>query len=166
MAHAIGAHRDHEVVHGAIWTAPWFSQIPFRRVSSRGIVISQHSYRVSVVLVALGPGRNPLDSIDDSNWDLHSYACFIIFRAAPALPTGTRPPASTRASQTRPTQQPSVTPAKERAPTPNSTIGGRREAPFPGQGALSPASGEIPREGRCRRCSRRRWPPGVAPTQT
>ena len=47
------------------------------------------------------------------------------------LPIATAPPAAARPRHARPTQQPSVTPAKERAPKPNSASGERRKEPSP-----------------------------------
>ena len=43
------------------------------------------------------------------------------------FPCATRPPAAERPSHDPPTQHPSVSPAKDRAPTPNSASGGRRK---------------------------------------
>ena len=51
--------------------------------------------------------------------DLHDYAYLCVFHYAPrgtALRTVTGPPAAARPRHARPTQQSSVSPAKERAP--------------------------------------------------
>ena len=47
------------------------------------------------------------------------------------LPTANRPPAAARPSHARPRKQPSLSPAKERAPTPNSASGERQKEPSP-----------------------------------
>ena len=62
-----------------------------------------------------------------------------MLRSALALSCGTRLPAPQQPSYGRPTHQPTVSPAKESAPTPNSARGGRRKTPSRGRLALSPA---------------------------
>ena len=80
-----------------------------------------------------------------------TYACTVIVKAigigfstprgAPALPSATGPPAAARRCHARPTQQPSVSPAKERAPPSNSAARGVERCP-PGDGLLDPRDGD------------------------
>ena len=68
-------------------------------------------------------------------------------RGRSALPTASRPPAANRARRARARRQPSVSLAKEGAPQPKLTSGGRRKVPFRGRLAPSPGKEEIPRKG-------------------
>ena len=70
--------------------------------------------------------------------DVHDYAGFSIPRSASALACSAGPPAPPRSCHGRPTHQPSVSPAKERAPTLSSASGGRGKAPSRRRLALSP----------------------------
>ena len=63
---------------------------------------------------------------------LHDYDCLSICPPKDQLlPIATGPPAVARPRHARPTQQPSVSLAKERAPKPYSARGGRRKEPSP-----------------------------------
>ena len=65
-----------------------------------------------------------------------------------AVPSATRPPVAARPSHASSTQQSSVLPAKERAPTPNLASGGRRKVPSSRRRlALAPATKGIPEKG-------------------
>ena len=64
--------------------------------------------------------------------DLHSCVCFSITFKHRLLPSASRPPAAGRLCHACPTQQPSVSPAKERAPQPNSAGGECRKLPSQG----------------------------------
>ena len=90
----------------------------------------------------------PLCGADDGGdvvFYLQSYVRFSMPRAAPALPSATRPLAAAQPRHARPTQQPSVSPAKERAPPSSSASGRRRTVPSRGRVVWSPAKRRLMR---------------------
>ena len=60
---------------------------------------------------------------------------------APSLPSTTRPLATARPYHAHPTQQPLVSPANERAPSPNSANGGHGKARSLGRGRIGGEEG-------------------------
>lgn len=68
-------------------------------------------------------------------------------RETPALPSATRHPAAARQCHGCPTKQPSVSPAKEEAPPPNSASGEREKVPSRRRhGGASPGQGGLPKK--------------------
>ena len=80
---------------------------------------------------------------DYVGWDLHDYAGFGMPRGKPGLPPAARPRSAPHPRRGGPMRQPSVTPAREWAPVPNSASGGRGKAASRGRLNPSPGTGRI-----------------------